>query len=163
VIPALFVIIGQEDTDFAAGIAAMACIYLAAYAVGRQVAAWPAYLVVIMVLLASELTGFDARITMTGFLFLLWVLALARGRFRDGRQFALQTAAMVFFGALTLLPLPFDARTAGVIAGIGFFTHGLWDAYHLAKNRIVNRPWSEMCAVIDLILGPVLVVVALTQ
>ena len=50
-----------------------------------------------------------------------------------------------------------------MIAGVGFFTHGLWDAYHFAKNKVVNRPWSEMCVVVDLILGPVLVVVALTS
>ena len=56
-----------------------------------------------------------------------------------------------------------DERAAGVIAGVGFFTHGLWDAYHFAKNKVVNRPWSEMCVVVDLILGPVLVVVALTS
>jgi len=163
VIPALYVIVGAGETDFAAGIAAMACIYLAAYAVGSQVAAWPAYPAVIAVLVAVELVGIDARITMAGLLLLLWIAAVFRGRMRDGRWFALQTAGMVFFGGLTLLTLPLEVQAVGVIAGIGFFTHGLWDAYHFARNRVVNRPWSEMCVVVDLILGPVLIAVALTQ
>jgi hypothetical protein len=163
VIPALFVIIGERDTDFAAGIAAMACIYLAAYVVGRQAAAWPAYLVVIAVLLAAETSDLDSRTVMTALLFLLWVLTVVRGGFQDGRWFGLQTSGMVVFGGLTLLAIPLDARAAGVVAGIGFFSHGLWDAYHFVKNRVVNRPWSEMCAVIDLIVGPVLIVVALIK
>ena len=50
-----------------------------------------------------------------------------------------------------------------MIAGVGFFSHGLWDAYHFTRNEVVNRPWSETCVVVDLILGPVLVVVALTS
>ena len=160
---ALLVIIGDENTDFAAGIAAMACIYMVAYAVGSKVAAWPAFPAVIATLVVLEIAGVDSLVAMPVLLLLLWAVAIARGRSHDGRWFAIQTAGLVVFGGLTLLALPMDERAAGVIAGVGFFTHGVWDAYHFAKNKVVNRPWSEMCVVVDLILRPVLVVVALTS
>lgn len=159
---ALFVIVGDGETDLASGVAAMACIYMAAYVVGNPVAAWPAYPAVIVVLVGAGVAGLDARIVMTVLLFALWLVAVVRGRSREGRWFAIETAGLVVFGGLTLLALPFDERAAGVIAGIGFLSHGLWDAYHFAKNKIVNRPWSEMCVVMDLIIGPAIVVVALT-
>lgn len=161
---ALFVIVGlQGEAEFAAGIAAMACIYMAAYAAGHGTAAWPAYPAVIAIWVILELFGIDARVSMTVLLFLLWIVAIARGRARDGRWFAIQTSGMVVFGGLTLLALPVDAQVAAVIAGVGFFAHGLWDAYHFAKNKVVNRPWSEMCVVVDLIVGPMLVIAVLLR
>jgi hypothetical protein len=161
---ALFVIVGlQSEAEFAAGIAAMACIYMAAYVAGHGVAAWPAYPAVIAVWVVLELVGIDARISMSVLLFLLWIVAIGRGRARDGRWFAIQTSGMVVFGGLTLLALAMDAQAAGVIAGVGFVAHGLWDAYHFAKNKVVNRQWSEMCVVVDLIVGPMLVVAALLR
>ena len=159
----LFVIIGDKNTDFAAGIAAMACIYMVAYAVGSQVAAWPAFPAVIALMVVLEIAGVDSVVSMPALLLLLWIIAVGRGRGSDGRVFATQTGGMIFFGALTLVALPLDERGVGVIAGVGFFCHGLWDAYHFIRNEVVNRPWSETCVVVDLILGPVLVVVALTS
>jgi hypothetical protein len=159
----LVVIIGDEFTDLAAGIAAMACIYMAAYVVGRKLAAWPAFPAVIAVMVGLEIAGVDSLISMTVLLFVLWIAAILRGRTDDRRLFAVQSAGMIFFGGLTLLALPMGERGVGVVAGIGFFCHGIWDAYHFARNQVVNRPWSETCVVVDLILAPALVVVALTS
>jgi hypothetical protein len=54
--------------------------------------------------------------------------------------------------AIWLIPpfLGIDPRIsmAGlVIAGLGRFAHGLWGARNVAKGKVVNRPWSEMCVV----------------
>jgi hypothetical protein len=159
----LVVIIGDEFTDLAAGIAAMACIYMTAYVVGRKFAAWPAFPAVIALMVGLEIAGVDSVISMTVLLFVLWIAAIICGRAGDRRLFAVQTAGMIFFGGLTLLALPMGEQGVGVVAGIGFFCHGLWDAYHFVKNQVVNRTWSETCVVVDLILGPALVVVALTS
>jgi len=162
-IGALYLIIGEGDTDFAAGIAAMACIYMAAYAAGRPAMAWAAFPAVMVTLVALEAAGgLDSSVSGPALLFVLWLVALVRGRAGDGEWFAIQTSGMVLFGGLTLLAVAGDARAIGLISGIGFFMHGLWDGFHLAKNRVVNRPWAELCVVLDLIVGPALFVVALT-
>jgi hypothetical protein len=160
---ALYFILSEGKTDFASGIAAMACIYMAAYAAGRGTVAWAAYPGVVAVSLVMEYAGLDPRICLTVLLVALWIVAIGKGHARDGRWFAIQTSGMVFFGGLTLLALAVDQRAAGVLAGIGFFTHGLWDGYHFVRNKIVTRSWSEMCVVVDLIVGPALVVTALTS
>lgn len=162
VVGALYIILGQGETDFASGIAAMACIYMAAYVAGRGVVAWAAYPAVVVILVVLELGGIDSSISTTALLVALWTAALVQGHAHDGPWFVIQTSGMVFFGGLTLLALAVDTRAAGVVAGIGFFTHGLWDAFHFVKNRIVSRSWSEMCVVVDLIVGPALVATALT-
>jgi hypothetical protein len=91
----------------------------------------------------------------------LWLWVLARGRARDRPWFAIETLGLVFFGGLTIAAVVADARLAGILAGVGWFTHGLWDAYHFAKDRVVARSWSELCAVVDIPIGTALIVVSI--
>ena len=88
---ALLVIIGDQNTDFAAGIAAMACIYMVAYAVGSKVAAWPAFPAVIATLVVLEAAGVDSLVAMPVLLLVLWAVAIAG--LPDGRWFAIQRRA----------------------------------------------------------------------
>lgn len=85
------------------------------------------------------------------------------GPARDGRWFAVETAGLFFLGAITVAALTVDPRLGGVLAGVGWFAHGLWDAYHWVNDRVVNRPWSEMCAVLDIPIGLLLIVVSLLR
>ncbi|MGH3737359.1 MAG: hypothetical protein ACRDT6_17355 [Micromonosporaceae bacterium] len=56
-----------------------------------------------------------------------------------------------------------EPRWAVLLAGVGWLCHGVWDAYHFVQNKIVNRPWSEFCTVVDVVVDPALIVVALTM
>lgn len=94
-------------------------------------------------------------------LVLLWVWAIARGRARDTGWFTLQTVGMVGFGAVTVLAVLADPMLGGVLAGVGWLVHGFWDGYHFLRNRVVNRPWAEMCAVIDIPVGTALIAASL--
>jgi hypothetical protein len=159
------VIAGLEVNDvadeFAPGIATMMGIYLVAYATGKPASAWLAFVGLVAVALVVGPLGLDAAVVMTAVLGPLWLWVLARGRARDRPWFAIETLGLAFFGGLTIAAVVADARLAGILAGIGWLTHGLWDAYHFAKDRIVVRSWSEMCAVVDIPIGTALIVVSI--
>lgn len=157
------IVLVDADVEFAPGPAVMAGIYLVAYAVGRPAAAWVAWPSLMAVVLVLIVLGIDVQIGMAVVLVPLWIWAISRGRARDGRWFTLQTTGMVVFGAFTILAVIVDPILGGVLVGIGWFAHGIWDIYHFAKNQVVNRPWSEMCAVLDIPVGVVLVVATLLQ
>jgi hypothetical protein len=153
--------VDEVADNFAPGVATMMGVYLAAYALGRPAAAWPAFAVLVVI---AALVGdliVDAGVAMTAILGLLWLWVLARGRARDRPWFSIETLGLVFFGGLTIAAVVADARLAGILAGVGWLTHGLWDAYHFAKDRVVVRTWSELCAVVDIPVGALLIVVSI--
>jgi hypothetical protein len=158
-------ILGLDVDDaasaFGPGAAAMMVIYLAAYAIGKPVSAWLAFVALIPAAAVQSIFGIDGAVGMTVILGLLWLWALTRGRAHDRYWFTVETSGLVFFGGLTIAAFAADARLAGVLAGIGWFTHGLWDAYHFAKDRVVSRTWSEMCAVVDIPVGAALIAVSI--
>jgi hypothetical protein len=90
----------------------------------------------------------------------LWGWAVARRRFSDAATFTVQTAGAAVFGVLTLLCAAAEPRLGAVLAGVGFLAHGVWDAYHFTADKVVNRPWSEFCGVIDLATGTALIIAA---
>ncbi len=159
---AVIVLVGA-DVEFAPGPAVMAGIYMVAFALGRPAAAWAAWPSLMAVVLALIVFGIDLQVGMTVVLVLLWIWAISRGRTRDGRWFTIQTAGMAVFGAFTVLAVLVDPTVGGVLVGIGWIAHGIWDIYHFAKNKIVNRPWSEMCCVVDILVGVAVVVATLVQ
>jgi hypothetical protein len=146
--------------NFAPGIATMMGIYLAAYAVGRPAAAWPAFAVLVAIAAVVGDLVVDAGIAMTAILGLLWLWVVARGRAHDRPWFSIETLGLVLFGGLTIAAVVADARLAGILAGVGWLTHGLWDAYHFAKDRVVVRAWSELCVVVDIPVGTLLIAVS---
>lgn len=149
--------------DFVPGIAAMMAIYLAAYAIGKPTAAWPAFAMVIVVAVVLDVLAIEGAAGMVAVLGLLWLWVLVRGRARDAPWFSIETGGLLVFGGLTIAAAIADGRLAGVLAGVGWFTHGLWDAYHFAKDRVVDRRWSELCAVVDIPVGTLLVVASLAR
>lgn len=158
---AAIVLLDAEEERFGPGVATMSGIYLAAFALGRPAAAWIAFPVLSALSVPLTLLDIDTAIGMTAVTVVLWLWALLRGRAAEGRWFTIQTAGMVVFGAITVLTTLAEARLGVFLAGLGFFGHGLWDAYHFKANRVVNRPWSEACVVVDLPVGVALMIVAL--
>jgi hypothetical protein len=164
----VMLLLDSEVELFGPAIATMAGIYLMAFAIGRPWTAWLAFVVlsavvtVLHILRLRTESGLYPAVGMAVVLVLLWLWAVARRRYDDGRTFWLQTAGMVGFGALTLLCAAVAPRWGVLLAGIGFLAHGAWDAYHFKVDKVVNRPWSEFCGVVDLGVGVALVVVAAT-
>ncbi len=164
---ALVLIIGtdREAEFFGPAVATMAGIYLMAYAIGRPWTAWVAFAVLSAVasvfhtLVEADVWSVEPGIGMTVVLVVLWLSAIARRRFTES-TFTLETAGMVFFGAITVLIVATESTTAIVVAGLGWLCHGVWDAYHFRLNKVVNRPWSEYCGVIDLAVGTSLLIAA---
>jgi hypothetical protein len=165
VIAAVIVGLDVDDVadEFAPGVATMMGIYLAAYAIGRPASAWLAFVALVAVAVLVGPLGLDAAVVMTAVLGPLWLWVLARGRAHDRPWFGIETLGLVFFGGMTIAAVLADARLAGILAGVGWFTHGLWDAYHFAKDRVVVRSWSEMCAVVDIPIGTALIVVSIIR
>jgi hypothetical protein len=161
------IILGLDVDDvadnFAPGIATMMGIYLAAYAIGKPAAAWAAFAVLVAVAAVVGDLIVDAGVAMTAILGLLWLWVLARGRASDRPWFTIETLGLVIFGGLTIAAVVADARLAGILAGVGWLSHGLWDAYHFAKDRVVVRAWSELCAVTDIPVGTLLIAVSIIR
>lgn len=162
----VIVLFDREADYFGPSIAVMAGIYLAAFAIGRPWTAWPAFVVLSAVVTALQFgythgtLSFDAPVGMALVLVVLWLWTLARRRYADARTFTVQTAGMVGFGALTLLCAAVEPRWGALLAGVGILGHAGWDAYHFAVDRVVNRPWSEFCGVLDVLVGAALIVAA---
>ncbi|MEV0286606.1 MULTISPECIES: hypothetical protein [unclassified Kribbella] len=162
---ALIIVTDREAEFFGPAVATMAGIYLFAYAIGRPWTAWVAFAVLSVV--ASVFHTLDRLdvwavapgVGMTVVLGVLWVWAIVRRRYAEP-TFTLETAGMLFFGAMTILTV---ATGSVLLAGLGWLCHGAWDAYHFRINKVVNRSWSEYCGVIDLAVGASLLVVAATQ
>jgi hypothetical protein len=159
-------LVDREAELFGPAIATMAGIYLVAYAIGRPWTAWLAFValsaVVSLFHLLQRSGGWDVdpAVGMTVVLVVLWLWAVARRRYTDAGTFSIQTAGMLGFGAITLVCAAVEPRLGAALAGAGILAHGAWDAYHFKVDKIVNRPWSEFCCVVDVGVGAALIIAA---
>ena len=156
-------VIVWSDRDaelFGPSVATMAGIYLMAYAIGRPWTAWPAFAVLSVVMTALHLLKINPAVGITAVVLLLWLWTVARRRFTDRETFSIQTAGMIIFAAITLWCAAVDPVLGTALAGVGFLAHGVWDAYHFKIDKVVNRPWSEFCGVIDFATGTALIIAA---
>jgi hypothetical protein len=162
----VIVMLDREAELFGPVVVMMAGIYLMAYALGRPSTAWLALLVlsaaisVLQVLHEEDVWPVDPAVGMTVLAALLWLWTVLRRRFTDGATFSLQTAGLIGFGAVTLVCAAVAPRWGTALAGVGFLAHGVWDAYHFRANKVVHRSYAEFCGVVDLVMGPVLIIVA---
>lgn len=162
----LIVLVDSEAELFGPAIATMAGIYLAAYAIGRPWTAWLAFVALSAVVSLFHLLprvdawDVDPAVAMVIVLVVLWVWALVRRRYTDAGTFSVQTAGMLGFGAITLVCAAVEPQLGVGLAGAGILAHGAWDAYHFKADKIVNRPWSEFCCVVDLGVGAALIIAA---
>ena len=77
----------------------------------------------------------------------------ARGELRSRGALLTQSFAVLGFGAVALVALQVDLRLGALLMGATWLGHGLWDAYHFWRNRVLPRAWTEYCGVADLLVG----------
>jgi hypothetical protein len=163
----VIVLLDRDVEFFVPVVATMAGIYLMAYALGRPRTAWLAFFVlsvvvgVLQVLDYERLLPVDPAVAMTIVVVVLWLWAVIRRRFVDGATFTVQTAGMAGFGEVTLVCAVLAPRWALALAGAAFLAHAAWDAYHFRVNKVVNRPYAEFCGVLDILVGPALIIAAI--
>lgn len=139
----------------------MALIYVGSAALNQPRAAWTVFLAgfVIVVLLRSLAVMILPAVMLVAALGFL-ALGMVRGRQCRSDGFPLQAAGMLGFGAIALVALAVVPTVGAYLLAGALLAHGLWDAIHLWRNRVVARSYAEFCAVIDLLLGLTMLVVA---
>jgi hypothetical protein len=164
---AAIVLLDHTVEQFGPLVVTMAGIYLMTYALGPPLTVWPSFVALSIVFGVSralddlDALPVDPAVVMTAVVVLLWLWTVLRRRFTDGSTFTLQTAGLVGFGAVTLVCAAIAPRWGLALAGVGWLAHGIWDAYHFATNKVVHRTYAEFCGVIDVVVGPALIVAAL--
>jgi hypothetical protein len=81
-----------------------------------------------------------------------WVWGALRRELWQPSWFALETAGVLGFGAVTLAALSVDEDLGRYLLAAGWVAHTVWDVVHYRANRIVPRWWAESCAVADLLI-----------
>jgi hypothetical protein len=49
-------------------------------------------------------------------------------------------------------------QTGTCLVALGLLLHGVWDAWHHRRNRVVTRSFAEWCGVFDILLAVVVVI-----
>jgi hypothetical protein len=140
----------------------MALIYVGAAAMNQRRAAWSIFLIGFVPL--GVLRALDAAPILPALMLVaalgLLGLGLVRGAGHRAASFSLQAAGMLLFGALALAALALAPPVGAYLVAGALLAHSLWDALHLWRNRVVARSYAEFCAVIDLVLGVAILIVA---
>jgi hypothetical protein len=138
---------------------AAATCYLAAAALGRPWIAWAAIPLAGLVVVAAELLGLTwwAGLGLAGVALVL--IGLVRGAPRAALN--TQTAALVMFGAASVVALALAPRAAVLLAGLALASHSVWDFVHYRRNRVVSRSMAEFCMLLDAPLGLGFIAIAL--
>jgi len=86
------------------------------------------------------------------------VMALVRRQ-----QIGLQLIGLAFFGPIAVVSAYWQSDLALWLAGAAWLLHGVWDVVHYRTNQVVARWYSEWCAIVDLILGILILGYAVTR
>jgi len=155
--------VGLADArDVAPVLAASGFVYVAAAAVGRPGAAWPAFGVTFVLIGLAKLTGLDATLWTIALATVLAVVGFALGRARPPWALPLQSVAMLVLGAAALLAVRADATAGGLLVAVVLLAHAAWDVHHHRTGRVVGRSLAEFCVVLDVLLAIGVAVVALS-
>ena len=147
-------------SSFSALVVLMALVYLGAAALSRRRAAWVVFLAGFAVLVVLPLpdSGIEPSLVLLVAALAFLVLGAARGLLRRPGGLTLQAAGMLGFGTIALTALYADLQLGGYLVAAGLIGHGVWDAYHYLRNRVVARSYAEFCAVLDLLVGTAILV-----
>lgn len=149
-----------SGADVAAVVAASGFVYIAAAAVGRPMAAWPAFGVsFVLMVLEKVVPAAEPTATMLAVAAVLAVVGVARGGLRPRSGLPLQAAAMLVLGVLALVAAQAQPVLAGVLVAVALLAHAAWDVHHHRTGRVVVASMAEFCAVLDTVLAVLVLVV----
>lgn len=141
----------EHGGELASIVAASGLVYLAAAALHKPSAAWPIFLLSVVVITLSKFGafGFDAT-----WLFLAAAIgfvcyALLRSRGANQKELPLQAVGMILFGAAAAVALYLDEKAGAYLVATGLLGHAAWDVYHHRTHRAVARSLAEFCFVLD--------------
>ncbi len=150
-----------DHTDVAPVVTASAFVYLGAAALKHRVAGWPMFLVSAIV----TTVGFVVPGLCPSWSWVMVAIAAILLVYGDPRCVAavlgvpLQAAAMAVFAAAAISAVHVDAMWAALLVGAGLLAHTAWDVFHLRTERVVARSLALLCAVLDIFLAIVVLVV----
>jgi hypothetical protein len=146
-------------------VAASGFVYLGAAALGRPAAAWPLFLLSIVVIAISRvgLTTIDPTVMLVGLGALLLAYGLVSHAAHRNAALSAQAMAMVAFGAIAVFAAMVNGALAAYAVATGLFAHAAWDVYHHWTNRVVVRSMAEFCCVLDTLVAVAIVVVTVRR
>ena len=153
---------GSTGPDVAPVVVASGFIYLAAAALGRPRAAWPAFLVTFVLIgVKTAVPSFDPTPWLLGVAAVLLGLGIARGRTRPPWGLPLQAVAMVVTGVAALVAGFVETGYAAGLVAVALLGHAVWDAFHLARRRVVVPSFALFCLVLDVVVAALVATSAL--
>jgi hypothetical protein len=143
---------------FPAIVLVCAVIYLLAAVTGRPGMAWLGFLVTgPAIALGPILDAEWLSLTIIGaFGLVLVAIGLVRGTWKTPIN-RLQLVGVLGFGVIALAALLVQPVIAGILIAVGLVIHAVWDIVHHRRNVVVSRSYAEFCAVLDLTLAAVVV------
>jgi hypothetical protein len=151
----------EGGVEFAALLVLMALVYLGAAALDRRWTAWVVLFAGLsFAIFDLSIAGIDPAVVLIVAAPVFLVLGVVRGQLATPGGLPLQTAGMLAFGAAALVALAVNPDLGGKLVGLAILSHGIWDAYHYVRDRVVPRSYAEFCAVVDLLLGAAILVMA---
>jgi hypothetical protein len=130
-------------------LAAAATVYIGCAALQKPGAAWPLFLVSVVVITVAKFLDVDATLIVLGCGVVLGVYGLLRGVVRPGHGLPLQTVALLGFGAVAAIALFVDTDLGAYLVAAGLLAHSAWDLHHYRANRVVARSLAEFCLLLD--------------
>lgn len=154
------IVTGVDAEGAAITVTIAASCYLAAAALGQRWIAWAGIVVGAAVVTVSELAGIPWWAGLAGYAAVL--VAVGLGRPAPCRILSDQSLGMVVFGGLAVVAMFISPRVGLGLAGLALASHALWDYRHWRRNDVVPRSVTEFCMMLDVPVGGVAVVLAIT-
>lgn len=143
-----------EVVNFAQILPLLPLLYLVLAKLERRRATWPLLvgsMVVVFALRMLELIPLTAVWWGIALVVLVW--GAVDGHLVKSRSMRVQALGMLIFGGLGLIGLVVEPELARYLIAGGWFFHGVWDFYHLWKDRVVARSFAEWCGVVDVVVA----------
>lgn len=148
---------------FPAIVLVCAVIYLLAAVTARPGSAWIGFLVTGPAVAVGPILDAEwlSLTLIAAFAVVLIIIGAARGTWRSDTH-RLQLAGVAGFGAAALVAYLVSSPLAGILIAVGLLAHGAWDVVHHRRGVVVSRSYAEFCAVLDLTLAVVVLVITFT-
>ena len=139
----------------------MALVYIGAAALNRRRASWAVLLAGLLPLVLIPPTSrVSSSVVLLVAAALFLAVGVARGQLREPGGLTLQAAGVIAFGATALAALFVAPELGAYLVALALLGHAGWDAYHYLRDRVVARSYAEFCAVVDLLVGAAILVMA---